>query len=283
MSPQTSKHGRRTGFTLIELLVVVAIIALLVAILLPSLNHARESARRVKCLANLRSISQAAMLYAEDNRGQYPRVIWDPNDVFSGVALRTPSGSLPHAPDPFAVGITNDVSAALFLLLREDLANPAQFVCPSTEEIPDDFGGSGKTAKRRSNFSNLKKNLSYSYANPYPDSASLADGFGSRTDKSMGDAGFVLLADANPGCCPTGDSIFTNDRAGSPGPEGNSNNHKEHGQNVIFGSGDGRFERHAVVGIGGDDIFTSQHADLPVDLSPARRSDTILLPTDDAR
>ncbi len=59
---------RRRAFTLIELLVVIGIIALLMAILLPSLSKAREQGRRVYCLANLRSIAQAAVAYAGDDR-----------------------------------------------------------------------------------------------------------------------------------------------------------------------------------------------------------------------
>ncbi|MCK4340520.1 MAG: type II secretion system protein [Phycisphaerae bacterium] len=57
---------RTTAFTLIELLVVVAIISLLMAILLPSLGQAKEQARRAYCLANLRSIGQAAFSYASE-------------------------------------------------------------------------------------------------------------------------------------------------------------------------------------------------------------------------
>lgn len=55
--------SRRRGFTLIELLVVVAIIALLISILLPSLREAREQAKIAKCLANLKQIALAGVQY----------------------------------------------------------------------------------------------------------------------------------------------------------------------------------------------------------------------------
>lgn len=57
------------AFTLIELLVVVAIIALLLSILLPSLQRARDQAKQLQCNTNLRSMGQASFLYAEDNDG----------------------------------------------------------------------------------------------------------------------------------------------------------------------------------------------------------------------
>lgn len=59
--------GRR-AFTLIELLVVVAIIALLISILLPSLAGAREQAKRAYCLSNLRAIMQGSQAYASEDR-----------------------------------------------------------------------------------------------------------------------------------------------------------------------------------------------------------------------
>jgi len=64
---------RGRGFTLIELLVVVSIIALLIGILLPALGGARDSARSVKCLSNMRSLSMAMMMHAEDSGGELPR------------------------------------------------------------------------------------------------------------------------------------------------------------------------------------------------------------------
>jgi prepilin-type N-terminal cleavage/methylation domain-containing protein/prepilin-type processing-associated H-X9-DG protein len=65
---------RRAGFTLIEMLIVVAIVALLAALLLPSLNRAREHARRVQCASNLRQVSLATIMYANQNRGVFPGV-----------------------------------------------------------------------------------------------------------------------------------------------------------------------------------------------------------------
>ena len=71
--------GRIRGFTLIELLVVIAIISLLVAILIPSLNRAKELARRVVCASGLHQGHVALMTYAQDNKGHYPMGPGSPN------------------------------------------------------------------------------------------------------------------------------------------------------------------------------------------------------------
>jgi prepilin-type N-terminal cleavage/methylation domain-containing protein len=84
----------RRGFTLIELLVVIAIISLLVSILVPSLQQAKELAKRAGCAANLRGLASAAAIYADENQGAYPT----PGPASSWSAAYTPNyvGSFAH-------------------------------------------------------------------------------------------------------------------------------------------------------------------------------------------
>ncbi len=66
---------RRHGFTLVELLVVIGIISLLISILLPALNAARERAQRIACASNLRQWGQALNTYYDDNKGKLPQTM----------------------------------------------------------------------------------------------------------------------------------------------------------------------------------------------------------------
>ena len=130
------RASRRVGFTLVELLVVIGIIALLVSILLPTLNRARESARRTKCLANLRSIGQMVHMYANAARGQMPIGY---NTASSGShgylnnywLLRYVTGASPEI-RYCGLGLLYPAG-----LLNANGAEGPMFYCPSTNEETD--------------------------------------------------------------------------------------------------------------------------------------------------
>ncbi|MGD9497901.1 MAG: DUF1559 domain-containing protein [Armatimonadota bacterium] len=104
---------RRCGFTLIELLVVIAIIAILAAILFPVFARAREKARQVACLSNMRQLGLAMGMYIEDWRGVVP---WD--DLTLGGA---PEGTAP--------------TWTWRLMIQPYVQNTQIFVCPTASRL----------------------------------------------------------------------------------------------------------------------------------------------------
>lgn len=93
---------RRRAFTLIELLVVIAIIAMLMAMLMPTLNRAREQGRRAVCLNHLRSLTIAWGMYADGNEERIVNgeACWAP----TGAPTATAPTSGPHQGEPYWVG-----------------------------------------------------------------------------------------------------------------------------------------------------------------------------------
>jgi prepilin-type N-terminal cleavage/methylation domain-containing protein len=94
------RRQRTQAFTLIELLVVIAIIAMLMSIMMPSLQQAKERSRRVVCQANLHAIGQAIFIYGNQNNDRLiPGDSWEPWDVwgcpreYSGIPLSPEGGN----------------------------------------------------------------------------------------------------------------------------------------------------------------------------------------------
>src|SRR5438477_2796804 len=78
----SDRLGGSIGFTLVELIVVIGIIAILIALLLPAMGRAREQARTVQCLSQLRGLGQGLFNYAVNYKGAYPS--WSDWQVYGG-------------------------------------------------------------------------------------------------------------------------------------------------------------------------------------------------------
>src|SRR5262245_65394018 len=130
--PKLQNPPRCGGFTLIELLVVIAIIAILAALLLPSLTKAKNSGQRAACLSNLRQVGLAVHMYAQDNSGRIPYGPVAP--PFSHPADFYPSTGSPTS----LLSLRSGAPAGLGLMLTKELARtPKVLFCPGSDQPVD--------------------------------------------------------------------------------------------------------------------------------------------------
>lgn len=285
-----SRKGR-SGFTLIELLVVVAIIALLISILLPSLARARELAKRTTCAANMSGMGKGLHTYSNDNNQGMPVAAAQKATAINtglvnyvsligskrGMALQPALGET-FAPTNATTQSNISTVRNLWTLVRAAGSTAASFICPSSDDQKNDednpqdywdFGKGDSTAEgtlpaQQGSWANGWAQVSYGYQVPYGT-------YGKPS--AEGDQRMVLAADKGPW------SAFA-EGGKSPGPDSgaptlanmtstsspddwrkfNSPNHGGYldgeGQNVLYADSHAEWANKPTVGPGIDNIYT---------------------------
>jgi prepilin-type processing-associated H-X9-DG protein len=259
--------------------VVIAIIAMLLAILMPALSKVKKIAQRVICGTNLKGLGTAQMVYAQDYNDDYT----------------VQSGRGKHAWGWYTPGFqaegknwSNDssitIGASLYLLVREADVSPKSFVCPSGAER--DYDGKNDNnldivelwdfgAEDLATGSGYPyEYVSYSYHQPYGETG----GKSVRAADGARSASFAVMADKNPYLDPRislniGDGDSSTWRDGVSRMQAyympsstftesswevkiaNAYAHERDGQNVLFGDGHASYEKTTDVGIKNDAIY----------------------------
>jgi len=273
---------KKKGFTLVELLVVIAIIALLMGILMPALNKVRQIAYRMICGTHLKGIGSAMMLYANNNKEDYPIAgpaasVWsDKGNILAFDATNS------EAEPAFYPG-ESTVTACLFMLVKGYDVTPAQFVCKGdngTKEFKLSDTGTSKTditlvwdfgsiVTATSNYSRPGQYNSYAYQLPY----------GGYSIRSTNISGSPVCSDRNPyldknawgtvaGSCRgyldgadgLGGAVAASwdtvkNEYKDTDKTGNCAAHQREGQNVLYNDSHVGFEKSPNVGIENDHIW----------------------------
>lgn len=254
---------KRRGFTLIELLVVVAIIALLIAILLPSLGRARELANRASCAANVTGILKACVVYSQENNDAFPCLVGpvaNTTNSFSyatqateaapagtntdlGVVLSNGTGGLYQG-----TWVTTGVSvpaSSLWVLVLKNAIVPKQLLCksdPKSESAASPLtrttsGGSTSNDGAYFLYPMKQGHNSYSIAYPWAANGAQAPYWRNNSDSSA-----PIMCDM---------ALYGVNMAANPAPTGkalNSYNHGGDGQNVGYGDAHAEWQRNPMCG-----------------------------------
>ncbi len=116
------KRYKRRSFTLIELLVVIAVIATLAGMLLPSLNKARETAKKISCVNKLKGLSSAMLMYIDDSKDYFPPL--EPGNDVNGDPIYWPNLIMP------GIGLSESTHDAYKKYMKKTQTG-GMFICPT--------------------------------------------------------------------------------------------------------------------------------------------------------
>ena len=135
---QTKTRAHSNKFTLIELLVVIAIISILMAMLLPALKKARDMAKEISCINNLKNLGSGCTFYAMDYNSWLPSAVWQPTSD-SATRWFEWYSSLP------ALGYVKSKGGTIGMLGLDGVRDRNDYTCPAVFTTDSRFCGSYRT------------------------------------------------------------------------------------------------------------------------------------------
>lgn len=275
---------KKKGFTLVELLIVIAIIALLMGILLPSLARVRVIANRMKCGTHLADIGKAMMMYAEENRQNYP-VGGIRGSTWAQLST-TKTGILKWDAATRDLAFENNgnnskyatITSCFYLLIKYGNMVPKQFGCPDDADVKEfSLADEYKTLNITDTTQMIKElsgawdfganpgtKCSYSYHMPFPNTDDITKSYAAQPTSSPG---IPLCGDRNPYLDKNAKDYIKDPRIANPylgtsdgeyhddKLKGNCVAHGRKAQNVLFNDGHVAAEPYPNCGINNDNIW----------------------------